>query len=135
MFRVVIDTNIYISAINFGGTPEVILRAAEQGVFSVFISPQIYAEIEKVLTKKFEFDKPVIDRIFRKINRFTRTVSPKRSIKVISKDPADDRILECALAADAEFIVSGDSDLLDLKTYKGIAIITPRQFLDSLDIR
>lgn len=129
MLRVVADTNIYISAFVFGGKPEAFLRFAERGGISLFISPPILTEVRRVLNKKFRWTELEIKIALAKITRFATVIEPTIHLTVITEDPDDDRILECAVAADADIIVTGDDDLLRRKRYQGIAILTPAQFL------
>lgn len=133
MLRVVADTNIYISAMIFGGLPEKILILAKQGNFQLFISPAIFQEIEGVFAKKFAWDDIEIAPALKAIRQATRLVMPVSSPHIIvKKDPSDDRILECAIAAHAHIIVTGDSHLRAFHGLQGIEIIKPRDFLDSL---
>lgn len=133
MLRVVLDTNIYISAILFGGSPEKILDLAEAGELKVFISPAITEELQRILSQKFNWQAADIDKTARVISGFTNLVNPKVSVNILKRDPSDNRILECALEAKAELIVTGDTILQQLKQYKGMTIISPRQFMDTLE--
>ena len=129
MLRVVADTNIYVSAYNFGGLPGKVLELAQGGQISLFISAPILHELEQVLRTKFFWPEKEISRLVRNILRFTHLVIPDKRLGVVTDDAADDRILECALQAHAEVIVSGDSHLLKLKSFQTVAIMTARQFL------
>lgn len=130
MLRAVCDTNIYISALNFGGIPGQILEYAQEGFLDLYISPPILEEIQGVLSKKFRWPKAdILDAIFI-IKGFTTMVYPTETVSVIINDPPDNRVLECAIAAEAQIIVSGDTDLKRLRKYKNIKIIGPREFLD-----
>ncbi|MBI5788735.1 MAG: putative toxin-antitoxin system toxin component, PIN family [Candidatus Schekmanbacteria bacterium] len=129
MIKVVADTNIYISALNFAGIPDEILSLARKGEIELFISPPILQEIEEVLLGKFEwaaarFKKAVVD-----IEKFTHLVQPMENLLIIKEDEDDNRILECAQAAQAQFIVSGDNHLRKLKTFQEIKIVSPIEFL------
>jgi putative PIN family toxin of toxin-antitoxin system len=119
--RIVADTNIYISALNFAGTAEEVLAIGRAGIVEVFISPPILEEIEGVLLRKFRWTAPRVREATRAIRSFATLVHPEES----------DRILECALAARAEAIVTGDQHLLKLKRFRGIPIMSPRDFLDA----
>ena len=131
MPRIVADTNIYISALNFGGAPEEILALARADAFLLYISPPILKEIEGVLQKKFKWSKGDIREALAFIASFTRRVNPQETVEEISEDPPDNRILECALEARSDCIVSGDRHLQKLKQFRGIPIMSPREFLDS----
>jgi uncharacterized protein len=116
VIRVVADTNIYISALHFGGTPRRFLEAAQAGAFELVISDAILDEIGKVLrTEKFAWPEEEIAKAQRALVGFTERARPAGTLQVIAADPADNRILECAEAGNADVIVSGDKHLLQLK--------------------
>jgi putative PIN family toxin of toxin-antitoxin system len=129
--RVVADTNIYISALNFAGTADEVLALGRAGVVDVFISPPILEEIEGVLLRKFRWTARRAREAVRAIRSFAVRVTPVESVHVVSEDEPDNRILECALAARANVIVTGDQHLLKLKRFRGILITRPREFLDA----
>ena len=129
MLRVVADTNIYVSAYNFGGLPGKVLELAQEGQISLFISAPILHELERVLRTKFSWPEKETSRLVRNILQFTHLVIPDKRLAVITDDPTDNRILECALQAHADMIVSGDSHLLKLKNFQTVAMMTARQFL------
>jgi putative PIN family toxin of toxin-antitoxin system len=129
--RIVADTNVYISALNFAGTADEVLALGRAGVIEVFISPQILKEIETVLVRKFRWAAPRVREAVRAIRRFAVLVNPGESVNIVPEDEPDNRILECALAAGADTIVTGDHHLLKLKRFRDILIASPRQFLDA----
>ena len=135
MYKVVLDTNVYLSALLHGGKPEKILRHSynPQQRYELYTSIAILQELARVLTEKFLWlDRDATKEIHR-IADWTDVVKTTRSISAIPNDESDNRILECAVKAKADFIVSGDSHLLDLKEYEGIRIIKPAQFLTLLE--
>lgn len=127
--RIVADTNVYISALNFAGTADEVLALGRAGAIDVFISQPILDEVADVLTRKFRWTATRVREARRAIASFVSLVSPGEVIKVIREDEPDNRILECAVAADAEAVVTGDQHLLKLKRFRGIAIVSPREFL------
>lgn len=130
MLKVVCDTNIYISAYLFSGiTPEVI-RLAQQGKFRLFVSPAILDELTAILIRKFAKPESYVREVVSHITSFASLVVPSVTLTVIKSDPADNRILECAVEAGADVIISGDDALKNLKIYDGIAIMSPRQFIE-----
>jgi putative PIN family toxin of toxin-antitoxin system len=130
VLRVVFDTNIYISAILFGGIPQKLITHALQKQFQLFISPDIITEILSVLSKKFHFSETKVKTIELLLKDLAVIVYPKEIITLIKNHPADNRILECALAAKANCIVSGDKKhLLLLKKFRRIKIISVQAFL------
>lgn len=130
MPRVVFDTNIFISAIHFrSNNPRKLLKLATQGWFHLIISKKIIAEIRGVLRVKFSYDKEMLDLLEELIMETAEMVEPTKRITVIKSDPDDNMVLECAAEGRADIIVSGDKDLLDVREYKGIKIITAREAL------
>ena len=132
MVRVTADTNIYISALNFGGKPLEILNAARLGNIELVISQPILNEITRVLLNRFYWPEHDMAVLNQDLGSFTIWVEPKTIVTVITDDPSDNRILECAAAAGAQYIVSGDNHLLALKEYAGIKILQPSAFLEEL---
>ncbi len=128
--RVVLDTNIYISAILFVGNCEEILRLATLGSYELFISNVILKEIKGILEKKFHWTRKQVNETLSYIREIAIIIKPVKPILVIKKDPSDDKIIECALAAHADFIVTGDkAHVLPLKRYERIKILSPADFL------
>ena len=127
--RIVADTNVYISALNFAGTADEVLALGRAGAIDVFISQPILDEIADVLVRKFRWTATRVREAERAIASFASLVSPGETINVVREDEPDNRILECAVASGAEAIVTGDQHLLKLKRYHGIAIVSPREFL------
>ncbi len=128
--RTVADTNVYISALNFGGTAEEVLTLARARAIELFTSPPILMEVEGVLTRKFQWSVSRARDATSLIRGFATVVRPEVSVEAIVQDEPDNRVLECALAAKAEVILSGDSHLRALGVFKGIPIMGPREFLD-----
>lgn len=128
--RVVLDTNVYISAILFGGKCEEILRLASQRLFEVVISKKILNEFKSVLKEKFHWnDKQIVEAITY-IREIASIVNSDISLIVVKEDHADNKVIECAVASNAAYIVTGDKRyLLSLKEGAGIKIISPMEFL------
>ena len=117
---VVLDTNIFISAVFLEGNPYRIVNKAINQEIIVFISNDIIKEIRKVLARDFALEKQEIDSIIDAVAYFTNFIEPKEKVRVVKDDPDDDRIIECALACNAQFIVSSDNHLLKLKNFRNI---------------
>ena len=128
--RAVADTNVYISALNFGGTAEEVLALARSRALELFTSPSILTEVEGVLIRKFHWSARRAHEATGLIREFVRVVHPETPVRVVVEDESDNRILECALAAEAEVIISGDSHLRGLQVFQGIPIMGPREFLE-----
>jgi putative PIN family toxin of toxin-antitoxin system len=122
----VLDSNVYISSVLFGGKPRQLIEAALAGKIRLAISSSILEEIEGVLRgKKFKFSAAAAREVISEITSLAGIFEPIEKISRIKADPADDRILECALAASVAAIVSGDSHLLALEKFRAIPILTP----------
>lgn len=135
MYKAVFDTNIYVSAAAFGGKLEILFRLSwsPRRQFKLYTSNEILKETVRVLASdKFQFTREEIADAVATIIEAAAVVEPKTKISVVSDEP-DNRILECAVKAKVDFIVSGDAHLLDLKEYKGIRILKPAQFLTLLE--
>jgi len=132
---VVLDTNVMISAlISAGGPPARIIDLWEAGAFDVASSAPLLEEVKRVLgydqVKKYLKCSPEeIDKLLAGWRTASIYVDPEEELEVIKDDPDDDRVLECAVAAEAEYIVSGDNHLLDLGEYRGIEVLPPAGFL------
>jgi putative PIN family toxin of toxin-antitoxin system len=133
MYRVVLDTNVLISAIVFGGKPREILGKIISGKIHLAISQDILDELVAVLTgSKFKYASNVAYEIKNAIEELGEMVIPEKRINIVKKDSDDNRILECAFAADADLIISGDNHLLELMKYKNIQIVSPVEFLEKI---
>jgi len=129
--RVVFDTNIYISALVFPGgrAEEAVLRILE-GKDELFISKAILDELLRVLATKFSRNREELARLAVWLSEIAVFVEPKTRLNVL-QDEADNRILECALEARAEAIVTGDREILELVQFEGIKILSLSDYLAS----
>lgn len=135
MNKAVFDTNVYISALGFGGIPEHLLELATGPgrQFELYASSDILKEIMKALSSdKFQLSREEIADAISVIDDAADVINPGIRLDVI-KHRADNRILECAIKVKADFIVSGDKHLLGLKKYKGIQSTTPADFVTLLE--
>jgi putative PIN family toxin of toxin-antitoxin system len=133
MTRVVLDTNVYISALMFGGLPGSILDLAFLRSFTLIISPALLDELDEKLHIKFGVSPEDAALVRSRLENLADVVEPAESLSVITDDPDDNRVLECAMKGRADLIVSGDRHLLKLANYQDISIVTVRQFLDSTE--
>lgn len=131
MIRVVLDSNVYISALLFGGNPRKIVELAQTGAFHTFTSSPIVAEIEEVLRRKFAWREARIRAAADATWRIATQVECGEEL-TDCPDPDDNRVLECAIAGRAHFIITGDRDLLELHPYRRVSIVSPRVFLDAV---
>ena len=133
MIRAVADTNVYVSAIVFGGTCEEVLVLARAGLVDLYASPHILSELRIVLGRTFGWPSARVREALAEAAALAALVRPPRTLKGITTHEQDHRILECGLAAGADFLVTGDKRHLQrLKTFQGIRIVSPRAFLNAL---
>ena len=125
----VLDTNIYVSAAFWSGEPYLVVQKAITQEIIDFISQEIVGELREVLARDFNLGKEDIEEIVKAVFFFTHLTKPKEKVSIIKDDPDDDRILECALSCKADFVVTQDNHLLKLKEFRGIKILTPKEFL------
>ena len=132
--RVVLDTNVIISATLIrGGQEDQIVRAWQRGVFELVLSPPILEEMGRALfydkLRKFRWmTVEEVAELLQALAQGSMVVSGRSKVKA-SRDPADDKFLAAAIEAEARFVVTGDRDLLDLRRYRNVQMITPARFL------
>lgn len=128
--RLVFDTNVYVSAFLVPGSKsDLAFRLASRGVFELVVSPEIIAETGgKLAEPKFGFTETQLDQAERAILEAATLVEPEERLSVLEDEP-DNRILECAVAAGAAAIVTGDKDLLALENHGSIGIMTVAELL------
>jgi putative PIN family toxin of toxin-antitoxin system len=129
--RATIDTNVFVSALNFGGVPAQIFDRNTNEEFTLSISPAIIDEIKRILRNRFDWTDERLESILDPILSRAEVVVPTTFVNV-SPDPDDNHILECALTSKSDVIVTGDDHLLQIGTFEDIQIIKPREFLDVL---
>ncbi len=133
MIRVVADTNIYVSAILFGGNCETMLALARAGVVELFISPTLLRRLRSVLTDTFDWPAARTREALAAMARFTTVVRPTIRLSGLVTAEAEHRVLGCTVTARASFLVTGDKKHLQpLKSFRSIRILSPRAFLDEL---
>jgi len=131
--RVVLDTNVYLSAILFGGRPEAIVHLARSRALLLVASAPILAELTRVLRTKFDWTAAQAREAALEIRSLAIIVRPRERLSVIREDEPDNRVLECAVAGAVQAIVTGDwRHLRPLESFRGTPILTPREFLDHL---
>ncbi|MDW7738869.1 MAG: putative toxin-antitoxin system toxin component, PIN family [Bacillota bacterium] len=131
MYRVVADTNVYISAILFGGKPEEIIKLALEEKIELIISGDILAEMAYILRSKFKWSNYQVNQLLAMLQETVMLVTPQQRLKVIKDDEKDNRVLECALEGKADYIISGDKrHLLPLKEFQTVRIVDPAGFFE-----
>lgn len=138
MTRIVIDTNVLVSAmLTPKGNPAKILKLILQGKLNLIISPAILEETRQVfnypklvkLMKKNKITRKEVNDFLVKMSKVAVITPGKLDIDTISDDPTDNKILACAVEREADYIISGDHHLTDLKIFHGIEIVDPSTFL------
>ncbi|HEU5235179.1 MAG TPA: putative toxin-antitoxin system toxin component, PIN family [Terriglobales bacterium] len=125
---VVLDSGIWISGFHFGGVP---LQALDQAYIydQIGFCDEIVSEISIILASKFGWTDRDIRSILRSYLVAAKHVALKGDLHNVCRDPKDDMIFECALRAGASVIISGDRDILDVRQYRGIRVITAREYV------
>ena len=127
--RAVFDTNVLVAALVFpGGQGDAALRRVIEGKDQLVFSRVILDELLEVLGRKFARDAEELAHVAVFVSDLATVVAPKRRLRVVRDDP-DNRILECALAGNAQAIVTGDKGLLALKSFEGIPLMTLASYL------
>lgn len=132
--RVVFDSNVFLAAFLSEGLCAKLLTRARKRHFDLFLCPCMLEEIERIMKKKFKADHDEITATLALIKEAScRLVTPDSSVDGVCRDKDDNRILACVRAAKADYLVSGDADLLVFESFEGAVIIRPRDFEALLD--
>jgi len=129
--KIVLDTNTLVSAIGWEGPPARILRACRAGRFDLVTSPRLLEELTRVLTYpklRVIARHPDLPQILKWFHAAEHLVYPKKTLGIITVDPADNRILEAGMEGQVDAVISGDEHLLRLKIFEGIPIVSPATF-------
>ena len=132
--KVVIDTNVVISALLFGGIPGKLIAFWQRGIMRPAASKEIIDEYLHVLTyPKFELSEEEINYLlYQEIIPYFDVIDAHPGPRIIKKDPENDKFIRCASAANAKYIISGDRHLLALKAFQKIKILSPADFINRL---
>ena len=128
--KIVVDTNVVISGVFFGGNPRRIVEAIVDGYINAYATTDIVDEymgiIESMIERKQgRLNQSILYPFFASLK-----IIESKTVVEVSRDPDDDKFIECAVDAEALYIVSGDNDLLDIGQYKDIQIITAKEFCE-----
>jgi len=131
--RIVIDTNVVVSGVFFGGAPARVLESWRDGISHLVLSPEILVEYRRVgdeLSAKYDGVSlaPFLNLVVTHADFVEAPALPER----VCCDEDDDKFIACAVAGHCQLVISGDRDLLDVGEYAGVRILTPREFLDTL---
>ena len=134
--NIVLDTNVWLSRIFWDGEASKILEKAEKKGIDIIISEDILSEIIKVLNRESKFQKYIsnlklsIEDLLRTILSISILIETKTKLNIIKADPKDNIILEAAVEGKGEYIISYDNHLLNMIEFRGIKIISPKEFID-----
>jgi putative PIN family toxin of toxin-antitoxin system len=138
--RAVLDTNVVLSGLLWHGTPHALLDRVREGTLIFISSPALLAELAEVIARP-QFDTILVrsntsrERSLAELHELTEVIAPPPLAEPVCRDPDDDAVLALAIAASADLIVSGDRDLLNLKSFQGIAIVTPAEALRRVEVQ
>jgi putative PIN family toxin of toxin-antitoxin system len=129
--KVVLDANIFVSSFFWGGNPRLVLERTIAKLDELFISEEILEEISDVIGRpKFHTSKNQIEHCITSVKNVGNMIKAKKKIKNGSRDKTDNKYIECGIAANVDYIVSGDIHLLEIKKYGKIKIVTAKEYLE-----
>ncbi|MCL1947787.1 MAG: putative toxin-antitoxin system toxin component, PIN family [Chitinivibrionia bacterium] len=132
--KLVLDTNIFVSAFYWGGNPQKIINRVIDGLDSLCISNEILNEIAVVMARpKFNTATEIIEEYVQAIEKLGRKVFVTGKIKGICRDKNDDDKIECGITGGADYLITGDEDLLVLGFYKNLKIVTIKEYLKTFN--
>lgn len=129
------DSNVYVSALNYAGIPRRIFELARTCQMRLDISNEIFAETARVLRDKFAWSDIRLDALKANLDSFANRVEPTEKLDVVKADPDDNKILECAVEAGSDYLVTGDKQVLKVGSHGKTVIVTPSEFLRILSQR
>ncbi len=128
--KVVIDTNVFVSAFGWGGKPLKVIELLEKEKISNCISEEILRELSSALSyPKLDFPRKLQSDTLEFVLAYSSIYEPKEHLNVTS-DPKDNKFIECAVEAKAKFIITGDKKLLAVGRFRGIKVVAPENFLE-----
>jgi uncharacterized protein len=131
--KIVIDSNVFVSSFFWGGHPREVFERVINGFDELYITDEIIKEITSVMSsRKFDVNSIEIEDYTRIIEKYSKNIITKNVPNSISRDKSDDKILQCGLDGNVDYIVTGDKDLLVLKEYETIKIINPKDYLETV---
>ena len=129
--KIVLDANIFISSFFWGGNPRLVVERVIAGIDVLFITKEILDEIEDVIGRpKFHAGKEEIRYFINSIEEIGNKITPNKRIKHGSRDESDNKYIECGITANVDFIISGDTHLLELKKYGNIQIVSAKDYIE-----
>ena len=132
--KLVLDTNIYISSFFWGGNPRRVMTRIIDGKDALYVSDEILYEVFSVMKRpKFNVNHRQIIHFINSIKDIAYRVPILGTVQNVCRDSDDDKILECAVLGNVDFIISGDNDLLSLKEFQGIHVIAASEYIGKVE--
>jgi putative PIN family toxin of toxin-antitoxin system len=132
--KIVIDINIFVSSFFWKGNPRKVVDRAMDGIDELYITKEILEQISEVMNRpKFNTDKRSIEYYIKSIEEISNEIIIAVKIQGGSRDIDDNIILECGITGNADYIITGDDDLLVLKEFNGIKIVAPQEYLEIIE--
>lgn len=140
VLKTVLDANVWVSVLLWGGKPAAVIKAAEDGKICIVTSEEIIGEPSNVLTypklsKVYQTENLRHEDLMEAILKIVNFVKVTKKFNVVLEHSADDKFIDCALAADADYIVSGDKHLLKIVSYKKTQILSVNEFLQLIETK
>lgn len=138
--RAVLDTNVVVSGLLWHGAPHALLDRVRDGTLTFISSPALLAELVEVIARPqfaaiLARSNTSRERSLAEVRELTEVIEPPPLAEPVCRDPDDDAVLALGIAANADFIVSGDKDLLHLENFQGIAIVNPAEALRRVELQ
>ena len=124
--KVVLDSNVYIAAILAKGLASDVIKFGEKGEIEIYTSEEILSEVREKLIKKAKLEELYVKQLLSHVEKSLKIIRTIKKLVVVKEDPDDNKILECAVEAGANLIITMDKHLLKLKSYEGIGIVHPK---------
>jgi len=132
--KLVLDANVFISAFYWGGNPQKIIDRIIEGIDTLYVSNEILNEVAAVMGRqKFKSSPETIEKYIRAIEKIGKKIYIPGNIREICRDKDDDDKIECGVISGADYIITGDNDLLTLKKYQHIKIVTIKEYLQIIN--
>lgn len=132
---VTVDTNVLVSGVFFGGVPGKIVTAAREGIFTLAMTPVLLDELREVLSRtKFGLTTDAVQLLMDGIEASSTIVYPGKRHEGVVRDRDDDAVVDCAVESRSLYIVSGDSHLTEMDNVEGVMVVTPRRFVEVLEL-
>jgi putative PIN family toxin of toxin-antitoxin system len=128
--KIVLDTSTMISATFWRGDSYKVVKMVSKGKVQTFTSMEVINEFKQVLQEKFVKDETKIKEIVTTMLNISKLIRPIKKYNAVKDDPEDNKVIDCAVEARADYLITKDKHILSLGEYKGIKIVTPREFLE-----